>query len=111
MTKHPSNQSSLSPAERLANVYDSLADDAFDAPTQIAEEKNHHARFVASAAIQRGLNTYIVKLSDAHEKLILEKGIDALFEKGKLIKYEGKPATKSRLSRKQLTSKPKSWKK
>jgi hypothetical protein len=55
MNKHRSNDSLLSPVEKLANVYDSLADDVFVTPAEVDEEKRQRAYRVASAAISDAL--------------------------------------------------------
>ena len=57
MSKHRLNSRPLSPVEQLANVYDSLADDVFDAPADIDEETNQRASRIARAAIEDALNS------------------------------------------------------
>jgi len=56
MTERPLNNRPLSPVEQLANVYDSLADDVFDATTETDEETNQRAYRVAHAAIDEALS-------------------------------------------------------
>jgi hypothetical protein len=56
MNERRLNDSSISPVKQLENFYNSLADDVFDAQTNINEVTNHRASKIARAAIDEALS-------------------------------------------------------
>ena len=65
MNERGSKNSPLSPSQRLANVYGSLANDVFDIPLDADEETNERAVRLAQAALEKALASDPVSDSSA----------------------------------------------